>query len=118
MTENPDEVQHTLNRSINRINGWISLGVICLILILQPIVKRSWKDAHQRRYRKDSAFYWTLMSVYVVHAIHQLVLLALDYAWQGCGACISLNLTTALIFVVTRITTYFFILQVLFFLAL
>lgn len=99
-------IEHEINVDAQRIICWISLSLMVTVIALQLYIRSLWENASRHAF-----FFACLMSVYIVHAAHTVSHLARSYGWPSCTWCRVWLVYGRVLYVLSRIITYFFFLQ-------
>ena len=97
---------HQINLDAQRAICWTCFIIMTFVLYLQVRITGGWhiQNGH-------NIFYWTLLGLYLVHALHVISHLCRSYAWPVCSACLGWRIYGSVFFVLSRVITYSFMLQ-------
>ena len=101
-------MEHKVDRHAMRIICWSSLIITIIILVLQIVIRQRWRYHANVRER---IFYWTLIAVYISHAINTSMNIAFNYGWPSCTTCTDQVVWGVVVYMITRMFTWLFLLQ-------
>ena len=101
-------MEHKVDRHAMRIICWSSLIITIIIVILQIVIRRRWR---YNTNLSERIFYWTLIAIYISHAINTSMNIAFNNGWPSCTTCTDQVVWGIVVYLITRMFTCLFLLQ-------
>ena len=103
------ELEHEIDRRVQRVTCWISFVLILGLMLLQAVIKLRWSMDARYGVARHRAFYRSLFAIYILYACLALIDLARNYAWPTCSHCgLWLDYINNLCYVTSRTVTWLF----------
>lgn len=102
-----------VDQSVIRAFCWICLVVIILLIALQLTINCGWNQTQRQRYafKKQRAFYWSFISVFLAQLSISIFHLAQSYALGSCNLCKFWSTGNSLSHQTSMLATRFFLMN-------